>query len=140
MNLISKVRRRILIRRVNKALHIKLTDWQIAHIFDDIFPSMAFTPGRTGGKTTAGILRLLLNPKFNGVEIFEEVSEKPQRSPKYFAECVKAAYLFGEDGVNAHRRYFFMRELLKVKDQLKARHIKTNTVCFLYHGRRHHYI
>lgn len=144
MNLIQKIRRKILIRRVNKALHIKLTDWQIAHIFDgEPFPE-EIQYARRVGKTTAQILFVLLSknriPGNNLLMIVDEIDHLhyPCVFPSQLA--ARNAFIFNEDGVTARRRYFFMRELLKVKDQLKARHIKTNTVCFLYHGRRHHYI
>lgn len=145
IDIIDKIRRRVLIWRVERALGIELFDWQIAKIFDDTpFPDY-IQRGRRMGKTTAQALFVLLCPKL-------------KRSPKYGFpprlyidnrlrfpegldvnwEAARIAFFFGEDGVCVQRRFHFVNSMRELADQLHAAKIKTHSVTYVYHGRTHH--
>ena len=140
--IIEKVKRRVLVWRVNRALNIRLTDWQIAKIFDDKpFPAH-IQSGRRFGKTTAQILFILLNKKFHGKAALLHVDNQGDLRGLRVTEdqfAVAVAYIFGEDGITLLRRDFFAKELLKIKKELSSRHIKTNAVEIRRFKRLHTY-
>ena len=147
IEIIDKIRRRILMWRVERALGIELFDWQIAKIFDDTpFPDYV-QRGRRQGKTTAQILFVLLCPKLKHSPSIVCAYGFP---PKLYAdkpptlghmegyEAARIAFFFGEDGVCVQRRYFFIEEMRSIAEQLHAAKIKTHRVTFVYRGRTHH--
>lgn len=70
--LITYIKKRRVVAKVNKALKINLTKWQIAFIFDGIPIPAEIENERCNGKTLAHILRLCLktnNPE--NINLFE---------------------------------------------------------------------
>lgn len=133
MNLIQKIKRKILIFRVNRALGIELFDWQIAHIFDDVPTPEALDEYRITGKTTAAVLKVLLNPKYNNSIIGRENPDKyPCESPPYYATVVRIARIYGEDGVTLMRRRLFIEKLRDTRRTLKSARIKFNNLTIRY--------
>ena len=137
MNIIQRIKRRILIWRVNRALHIRLTDWQIAKIFDDTpFPEDV-QKGQRPGKTTAQILFVLLCPKLKrsptltmlyGFPPELRVDSVPEDSPFVGYEAARAAFYFGEDGVTLEKRICFVHKMRRIKRRLNRAKIATNPV------------
>ena len=145
MNIIQRIKRRILIWRVNRALHIRLTDWQIAKIFEDKpFPEDV-RHSRRQGKTTAQILFVLLCPLLRGSPSQATRYGFPPKlyvdnvlNPGGYTDCYEAArvaFFFGEDGVNHQRRLLFMSKTLEINMLLREAGIKTHTVHFAYGGK-----
>lgn len=128
MKLIQRIKRKYKVFRVNRALGIELYDWQIDYIFDDAYRGEVFYNGRYAGKTTAGVLRLLLNPKFNHADLCIPSPGFPVQSSEYFRECAHVAYIFGEDGVSSTRRLNFLNILRETRRKLNRAHIKTNSI------------
>ena len=133
MNLIQKIKRKILIFRVNRALGIELFDWQIAHIFDDVPTPEALDEYRITGKTTAAVLKVLLNPKYNNSIIGRENPDKySYGSSPYYATVVRIARIYGEDGVTLMRRRLFIEKLRDTRRTLKSARIKFNNLTIRY--------
>lgn len=147
--MIEKIRRRVMVWRIEKALGIELFDWQIAKIFDDKpFPDYV-QRGRCMGKTTAQILFVLLCPKLKhsptivhqyqyGFPPLLRVDEVPCCGALDEWEFTRVAFFFGEDGVVKQRRVAFLYDMRKIAAKLKAAKIKTHHVEYVYRGRTHH--
>ena len=140
--LFERISRRFTVWRVNRALNIHLTDWQIAKIFDDTpFPEDVRLTRRIG-KTTAQILFILLNKKFAGSYARLYVEDvvntlKYRMLPDQFAASL--AYMFGEDGITLRRRDFFVNELLKVRRTLCEHNVRVNSVEIHSKGRAYRF-
>ena len=142
---IKKINRRVMVWRIERALGFKLFDWQIAKMFDDKpFPGYV-QKARCAGKTTAQILFVLLCPELKrsptvkmlyGFPPALRVDAVPEVSPIVGCEATRAAFYFGEDGVNTRRRLFFIQEMKRVKRKLNRAKIKTHNVECIYRGRR----
>lgn len=140
--IIEKISRRVLIFRIERALGIELFDWQIAKIFDDTpFPEHV-QKGRRQGKTTAQILFVLFNKRFNNKAALLHVDNRGSLQGLRITEdqfAAAVAYIFGEDGLTLRRRDFFARELLSTKRAMSNHHIKTNAVVIRRFNRLHTY-
>ena len=133
MNLIKRIRRRIIVFRVNRALGTNLFNWQIEYIFDDAPLPAHIIRSRVVGKTMACVLRLLLNPKYNNSIIDPDIpAEFPSGSPQYYASAVKIARLYGESGVTPSRRRYFIDLLRETRRSLESAHIKVNNLTIRY--------
>lgn len=145
MDIIEKIRRRVLIWRIERALGIELFDWQIAKIFDDTpFPDY-IQRGRYVGKTTAQILFVLLSPKLRKPtlygfppRLYVDNILNHQNGFDVNRESARIAYFFGEDGVCLQRRALFIKRMQTIATQLHAAKIKTNRIAYVYHNRTHH--
>ena len=126
MNIVERFKRRRLIKRVNSALGVELSPWQIAYIFDDIPPTIDTLSSHRVGNTTAAVLRLLLNPKFDGIS--ESIFIPSENDSLYYAASARAAYVFGLDSRGIMRRSYFTRQLQHISRELKRAHIKTNSI------------
>ena len=144
-DIVDKIRRHVTLWRVERALGFELFDWQIAKMFDDKpFPEHV-QKARCAGKTTAQILFVLLCPKLKRSPTLKKlygfppelrVDAVPEISPFVGYEAARAAFYFGEDGVNTRRRLFFIQEMKRVKRKLNRAKIKTHKVEYIYHGRK----
>lgn len=141
MNIFTRISRSVKVRRINRALGIKLVEYQIAHIFDgEPFPEPV-QRSRCSEKTTAQILFVLLHRfdnracpllRVDDIQCWDGLRDITPESV-----AAERAYLFDEDGVTRIRREMFMKELLECKRKLKKHRIKTNAVCVVYQGKRH---
>lgn len=120
-------RRRKVVKRVNSALGIKLRKWQIHYIFDNQSTPLFIELSRKGGKTTAHILFILLNPLMDGIELERVINDRPLQGLMYDPRDY-AKVLYGEDGAVMHRQVYFKHELMKTRDKLNAAGIKTNNI------------
>lgn len=125
--LLEYYRRRKTIKKVNKALGINLRKWQIQYIFKNQSTPMFIELSRRGGKTTAHILFVLLNPLMDGIELERIVTDRFQEGLRYDPRAY-AKVLYGEDGVTVARQLFFKKELMEIRDRLNAAGIKTNNI------------
>ena len=142
LSLFQNIHRRIMVRRINRALGIELFDFQIAKIFDDEpFPDY-IQRSRRCGKTTAQILFILLNKKFKNKVVLLHVDDHGNLQGFRITEnqfAVAVARTFGEDGITFRRRDFFAKELLETKKALSNHHIKTNVIAIKKFKRTHTY-
>lgn len=120
-------RRRKTVKRVNNALGINLRKWQIQYIFGNQSTPLFTELSRRGGKTTAHILFILLNPLMDGIELERVATNPPQQGLMYDPRDY-AKVLYGEDGAVMHRQAYFKHELMKTRDKLNAAGIKTNNI------------
>ncbi len=120
-------RRRKVVKRVNNALGIILRKWQIRYIFDGQSTPLFIEISRGGGKTTAHILFVLLNPLMDGIELERIVTDRFQEGLRYDPRAY-AKVLYGEDGVAVARQLFFKKELMETRERLNAAGIKTNNI------------
>lgn len=118
---------RKVVKRVNNALGITLRKWQIHYIFDNQSTPLFIEISRGGGKTTAHILFILLNPLMDGIEL-ERVATNPPIQGLMYDPRDYAKVLYGEDGAATHRQVYFKHELMKTRDKLNAAGIKTNNI------------
>ncbi len=126
-HLLEYYRRRKVVNRVNNALSIRLRKWQIRYIFDDQSTPLFIEISRGGGKTTAHILFILLNPLMDGIEL-ERVATNPPIQGLMYDPRNYAKVLYGEDGAVMRRQAYFKSELMKTRDKLNAAGIKTNNI------------
>lgn len=125
--LLEYYHRRKLLKRVNNALSITLRKWQIHYIFDDQSTPLFIEISRGGGKTTAHILFILLNPLMDGIEL-ERVATNPPIQGLMYDPRDYAKVLYGEDRATMHRQAYFKSELMKMRDKLNAAGVKTNNI------------
>lgn len=105
---------KITVKRVNRALKIKLTDWQIGYIFHGQPYSDEIYNARCNGKTLAHILRICLKTDAKTPEPLEVYIHSYENESD-----VVIFSLAGEDRKTSHRRDFFKRELYKTYMELK---------------------
>ena len=120
-------RRHKTVKRVNNALGITLRKWQIHYIFENQSTPLFIELSRRGGKTTAHILFILLNPLMDGIELESIVTNRFLDGIRYDPRAY-AKVLYGEDGVTVARQRFFKKELMEIRDRLNAAGIKTNNI------------
>lgn len=129
MNPFQIIKRKYLTFRINRALDIELLDWQISYIFDDDLIPDDIQRERRSGKTTAQILRLLMNPKYNNLTIGGESPESRQPGTHdYYIEAAKTARLYGYDGFTRWRRLRFLCDLRTTRRTLRRAKIRVNTL------------
>lgn len=110
LRLADKRRRERTIRKVEKALGITLYEWQKDFIFHNKHYGAAVSQGRQTGKTLAHCLRLCLSDG----EPLNAILVPPVPARNEFLK-----YL-GEDGCTVMRSRYFISELRKVYEQLRA--------------------
>lgn len=125
--LIKKYRVKRLVKKINKALNIKLSDWQISYIFYSGEYHDELNYGRQNGKTTANILKLLLEtplsfPKYNPM-IYDTITHR-------FDCDLFIKHFAMEDAKTLMRLQYFQREPLRIKEELNAIGIRTVNIVF----------
>lgn len=114
-------------KKVNRALDITLRKWQIRYIFYNQSMPLFIGLSRGGGKTTAHVLFVLLNPLMGGIELERVFTNPPIQGLRYDPRDY-AKVLYGEDGVSPQRQKFFKHEVIKMREKLNAAGIKTNNI------------
>ena len=115
-NLIKYCRRRMKIRRIEKALNIKLYKWQKQYICGRC--SWIYGEQRQTGRTTAYILRLLIDVNSPPLVIYE--------NPSRYADSYENGYPRSGGGYVYTR--FFIGELHRINKILNSAGIKTRTI------------
>ncbi len=115
-NLFKLWRRRMKIRRIQKALNIKLYEWQKRYIFGEC--SWFYGEQRQTGRTTAYILRLLIDVKATPLVIYE--------NPSRYADSYENGYPRSGGG-HIYTR-FFTSELLRINKILNSAGVKTRAI------------
>ena len=115
-DLIKYCRRRMKIRRIEKALNIKLYKWQKQYICGRC--SWIYGEQRQTGRTTAYILRLLIDVNSPPLVIYE--------NPSRYADSYENGYPRSGGGYVYTR--FFIGELHRINKILNSAGIKTRTI------------
>lgn len=101
---------RRIVKKVNKALDIKLYEWQIRFIFEDGEYHDQETHGRQNGKTLACALKLCLS---SGAPITYSSRTRTFQDTEAHVAAM-------EDGVTMYRRQFFADETMQIYRKLQA--------------------
>lgn len=115
-NFIKYYRRRIKIRQFEKALNIKLHKWQKRYICRE--GSWFYGEQRQTGRTTAYILRLLIDVKAPPLFIYE--------NPSRYADSYENGY--PRSGGGHIYTHYFTSELRRINKILKSAGVKTRTI------------
>ena len=115
-NLIKYCRRKMKIRRFEKALNIKLYKWQKRYICREGL--WIYGEQRQTGRTTAYILKLLIDVKAPPLVIYE--------NPKQYADSYENGYPRSGGGYVYAR--FFTSELRRINKILNSAGVKTRTI------------
>jgi len=115
-NLIEYCRRRMKIRRFEKALNIKLYKWQKRYICQGGL--RVYGEQRRTGRTTAYILRLLIDVKAPPLFIYE--------NPTQYADSYENGY--PRSGGGSLYARFFTSELRRINKILNSAGVKTRTI------------
>ena len=115
-NLIKRCRRRMKIRRIEKALNIKLYKWQKRYILGEC--SWIYGEQRQTGRTTAYILRLLIDVNYPPLVIYE--------NPSHYVDSYENGFPRSGGGETYTR--FFIRELRRINKILNSAGVKTRTI------------
>lgn len=110
--LILKSKKRIIIRKIEKAMGFRLTEWQIRYIFDDAC-ERSFARGT--GRTTAYIIRFCLS---KGEPLIVTL---PYVQKEYLDEIHTPAY-----------RVFYGKMLKDIYERLKKQRLKMRSITFEY--------
>lgn len=119
IRIIKWIKRRKTIKRVNRALNIELTDWQIDFIFKNRHYPYAIYSTRANGKTLAHILRICLktDAKIPEPLIFYRHHLRTHDGEGYLGKLPPTARFLrdnaGEDFRAEQRMRFFVYELKK---------------------------
>ena len=114
----NKLKKWILIRRINKALGFKLYDWQVNYIFQPL-PWGAYLNcmGRYHGITTAQILRIFFSPTYEGVtHIVRPCSVNKSGVSDYEKQYLYD--IFGADAVSLPRQQHFIDTAREIATKL----------------------
>lgn len=127
MNFIKKIFKQIktrrTIRKINRALGVKLYDWQIAFIFEGRPYSAEIGNGRCNGKTLAHVLRACLKTDVNIPEPI--IIRRSYQTDTFVFEWA------GEDAKPIMRARFFIHELRDIYNRLQGiRGIKLRDIRF----------
>lgn len=107
------IKRRKTVKKVNRALGIQLTKWQIDFIFENRPYSAEIATKRCNGKTLAHILRICLK---NDLPLYEPIIMKRTRAD---TKLMLMRYV-GEDSATERRMHNFMYELRYIYEKLSA--------------------
>lgn len=130
----TNIKKKKLVKLINKALGIELCDWQIDYIFADNLPTgmhLSFPCKSAKGLTTAQVLRLLFRPDFNvysSIWIWPEsaLSRKGHEVPM---SRIQILYdIFGDDAYSIERQKEFITICRIIQSKLDKEGIKTNNV------------
>ena len=133
----SNFKKKRLIKRVNEALGIELYGWQALYIFMELPNGMHLScPERFRGVTTSQILRVLLSPTYEGLNV---VLQPCSIHNKKLTPGADTYYidLYGDDAVSLFKQEAFIKECDRIKNILNDAGIKTNdVVCSLSRKKR----
>ena len=139
----TNIKKKKLVKLINKALGIKLYDWQIDYIFSSklpygmhlSFPGNNRYVGQATKITEAQILRLLFRPDFNSyssIWIYPEsaLSRKGNEVPM---RRIQTLYdIYGDDAYSIDRQKEFITICRIIQSKLDKAGVKTNAVYTSY--------
>lgn len=108
-----RIKRRKTVKKVNRALGVRLKKWQIDFIFENRPYSAEIATERCNGKTLAYILRICLK---NDLPLYEPIFMKRTRAD---TKLMLRRYT-GEDGATERRMHYFLYELRYIYEKLSA--------------------
>ena len=134
----TNIKKKKLVKLINKALGIELCDWQIDYIFSNKLPNgmhLSFpckgSVGQATKITEAQILRLLFRPDFNSYNSIWICPESAlsRKGHEVSMRRIQTLYdIYGDDAYSIDRQKEFITICRIIQSKLDKEGIKTNNV------------